>query len=252
MCKCSFFLLFFYRFNIILNLIFFFFIQIMNTHCFNCSRDAMHLAMYCDNKPQKIRRCGECWAAASRDADHSFSCYSRIIYRELSANDHAHRIQPRILVRTDGVGLRGFENAVNTIPSISTAYKSHIAGNISYHWPNQRGFCVMGPRTMYFRLPIIVGDNVALRIDVLFDSMNVIIVNQPINRISAISNVSQTVCGLRIAKMPQTIDVLMPAQAYFIEFHKINDDIVVKAIKEAAIDFDVENNIRPNLNAIEQ
>lgn len=223
----------------------------MNTHCFNCGRDAMHLAMYCDNKPQKIRRCGECWAAATRDSEHLFSCYGRISYGELTTNDHAHRIQPRILVRTDGPGLRAYENATTTIPSISTTYKSRIAENISYHWPNHRGFCAMGPRTMYFRLPIIVAENIALRIDVLFDSMNVSIINQPVNRVSAVSNPSQTICALRIAKMPQQIDVLMPAQAYSITFEKINDEIVVKKIDEAVIDFDVENNIPPNLKAIE-
>lgn len=225
----------------------------MNVHCYNCNRDTSHLAMYCDIKPQKIRRCEECWAAATRDPEHIFTCYKRKNYGELSPADQAHRIQPRVLIRTTGPGIRIFENMATTTPSIATNYQSRIAENITFHWPNQRGFCVMGPKSMYFRLPIISGKNVAMRVDVLFDSMNMNIINQPINRIANISNPNQTVCVLRVANMAQKIDVVMPKQSFSIMLDKKDDAIVVNRIDEeteSEFNFDDEN-IQYKLKAIE-
>lgn len=206
--------------------------------CYNCGRDALHLAMYCDVKPQKVRRCDECWAAATRDSEHSFSCYRRITHGEISPNDPAHRVQPRIAIRTNGHGIRMFENAETVVPSIGPMYRSRIAENISFKWINKRGVSVSGPRTMYFRVPIIVGDNVAFRIDVVFDMVKITVINQNVSRLSALSNIANTVCALSLPKITQKVDILADSHVHTIWLVKVNDDITVQRIEDVVVDMD--------------
>lgn len=217
----------------------------MNNLCYNCGRDAQHLAMYCDNKPQKIRRCDDCWAAATRDSEHLFSCYRRVCYSEISPTGSAHRIQPRIAIRTSGHGIRLVENAETVVPSIGPMYRSRIAEHISFQWANVRGVSVFGPRTMYFRVPIIVGDKVAIRADVLFDIVKINVINQNVNRLSAVLNAAQTVCALSLPRMSQKVDILAVHSIFFVK-SKISDEIIVQKIEHSAVDVDAIGNFANN------
>lgn len=217
--------------------------------CYNCNRKALHLAMYCD-KPQKIRRCSECWAAATRDIDHAPSCFSRRNFGELGPNDVAHRIQPRLMIRTNGSPIRLYENQKTVTPWVGTMYRSQIAENITYHFVNKHGFCVLGPSTMYFRIPVIVGKSVAFRIDVLFDSMNIVVIKQHVDNLPAVSNSGQTVCAIKMSKMAQNLEIASSSQSYSVTFAQNEDEISVEKIEKGAVDI-VAANVFQTLEAIE-
>lgn len=67
-------------------------------NCFNCGhQDVPHIAMYCNDMPQKMLRCTDqrCWAAARNIEEHNRACTLRGAGRPLEPRDPINAINMR-------------------------------------------------------------------------------------------------------------------------------------------------------------
>lgn len=131
---------------------------------------------------------------------------------ELEANDPIHRVRNRLMIRTNsafGFRLVNTELGIVEEPSTNVRYQSLISDQIGFIFPNRRGLLIYGPPTQYFRIPVLVGENVMFRIDVVYDKQEVRILNQPASCLRSTS--SETPLILKVAHACQLIDMVFLA-----------------------------------------
>lgn len=125
--------------------------------CSNCGQlDQTHIAMYCDQEPQKILRCADqkCWAAARSQADHHWRCNIKENCIELDANDPIHDEVMRFQIISEKEPIKRYDVG------------SSIANNIDLEWKNEKCFEIYGPGTMNFRVLLAVEEQIVGRFDV--------------------------------------------------------------------------------------
>lgn len=226
-------------------------------YCFNCCKETNHISQYCDTKPQKIRRCNEFKKPALKDDDHTMFCGSRINHGVLAESDPCHRVIKRLLIRTNASRIRFLKDGEVTNPSINTRYQSKLGGLLTFEWPILNGFSVNGPKTQYYRIPVILGDFVMLVISFSFDQLDVTIVDESVRTIDKVCPQNETLVKLSLAMVAQNVDILYLDEHYkhvskTISIVKVANRVKIESIKP----FDdgntmVDENGQRVMNAIE-
>lgn len=173
-------------------------------NCFNCGhQDVAHIAMYCNEMPQKMLRCTDqrCWAAARNTDDHSRFCAIRNkVCETLDTRDQIHKMAMRFhltLMNQESAILR----LIPGLPSpelgpIQLRSRSAIADDIEFEWTSTNIFDIYGPETMYFRVLIAINESCVARFDVSYQKAQLLMYplegQVPLNRYRDATKMNQT------------------------------------------------------------
>lgn len=196
--------------------------------CFNCGRqDANHIAMYCNEQPQKLLRCSDqkCWAAARDNSEHARSCSLIEECRPLSANDSIHNTAMRFKIETENEGIKRFVvgKAEPLVGHVGLRSRSAIAEDIEFEWTSEKSFEVFGPQTMYFRVLLAVDRSIVARFDIGYRTSSLFMLsmeNQPqLEKCREATKLHQTIAIL-VTQPDDHIEIETSDRKYRLQFVK--------------------------------
>lgn len=201
-------------------------------NCFNCGhQDVSHIAMYCNEMPQKHLRCTDqrCWAAARNKDDHSRFCTIRdTVCRALDAKDAIHQMAMRFqltIMKVESKILRFIPGVPDPdFGPVNVRSRSAIADDIEYEWSKDNVFEIYGPETMYFRILIVIDESCVARFDVNHNKSTIILYSMegqlPLSRYRDATKMNQTVAIL-ILPNDEDFEVETATQIFRLRFAKI-------------------------------
>lgn len=173
--------------------------------CNNCLMDFPdHIAMYCP-EVQQFLRCEDtkCWRACRQREDHDPGCSApgRPLSQLLDIADPNHRICNRFIISSLYGTIRRYKMEQNhfEIGPIGVNHRSPIAQDIHYRWDSASNFAIHGPKTMYFRVLLMIDDEIAARIDVANKKSELTVIrDKSIEQFYETTSLQQTIAILEI------------------------------------------------------